>query len=184
MTLRIDPPQIDGERIRNGDYYAMGDAILSLQATLQQVTAAITQRQGRWRDATFVGGNFTGIGGGTWTVPAANRWKYLVLDQLLFLDLEVEGTTIAGVVNELRVALPAGFKAAGTVGSRAGVAVWNGTAGAAAAAGVAMAAAAGALGYLSIKRWDGTANANWPTYTDLMVGLTMAVEISPTNLGL
>lgn len=187
MSIKIDAPQIDIDRIGQGDFGATRDAFVSLQGVIQQLTVALTQpRIGRWRDVPYVAGNFVGAGGGSWTVDAADvrRYKYVVIDQLLIVDLAVDTTVIAGVVNELRVTLPGGLKAAGTIGSRQGVAMWSGSAGAAAAAGIAAVLANGGGSYFSVQRYDGSAAPNWPTYTDLAVGLVALIEVLPTNLGL
>lgn len=67
---------------------------------------------GTWVDLPYSAGNFTAVGGMTWTVPAANvsTYMYRLEGKQLTLAVHVLNTTLGGTAaQELRVALPPGL---------------------------------------------------------------------------
>lgn len=70
---------------------------------------------GYWIAVAFAAGNFTANGAMTWTVDAADQvtFKYALIGKTMFVNIYLDTTTVAGVVNTtLSIAIPGGFVSA------------------------------------------------------------------------
>jgi hypothetical protein len=71
---------------------------------------------GAWTAIPFNAANFTSDSG-TWVVAAGNQTMlaYMVVGKLLLLSFALTGTTVTGAPVFLRIKLPTGFTASGTI---------------------------------------------------------------------
>ncbi len=178
----VTVPSLDLDRIAQGDPLATRDAIQALASTLNLVAQASAQRIGRWLDVPYDAANFFTNNTGSWTVLAANqiRYKYIVLDQLMILDVALINTTINnGTTTELKIAVPGGYLAAGTQGTRS-AAIWNDNS---PQAHVGAVFAQGGGRYVSIERWDALAAAGFVNGSTLFCGFVLAFEIASPSFG-
>lgn len=62
-------------------------------------------------DVAYAGGNFTATGGGTWTVDAGDQavFRYRLDGDVITVEFTLETTSIAGVVTDIRMPIPAGL---------------------------------------------------------------------------
>lgn len=72
-----------------------------------------TTPQGNWITVTFAGGNFTALGGGSWTVGSGDQvtFKYMLIGKTIWVAVTLDTSTVAGTVTSLQVAVPGGFSA-------------------------------------------------------------------------
>lgn len=68
-------------------------------------------QMGEWQSQAYNAADFVAVGGGTWTVDAADvkANKYTVIGKTLFWNLKLSSTTIAGTANSLTITVPGGF---------------------------------------------------------------------------
>ena len=178
--MDFTPP--DTARIAlGGDLGALAtrDAFDALIPVITALVAKANAASLHWTDVAYASGNFTTNGGGsTWTVQNGDqiRYRFVRLGAVLILDVLVQTSTTAGGPTELRVALPSGLLADGSVGSY-GTALWK-TSSTQEVAGVL---AVVGNGYVSVQRYDPTGGA-FPNVTDdLAVGFVAIVGILPVS---
>ncbi len=76
---------------------------------------------GYWQDVAFSAGDYTGTGGGTWTVGAGAvvKSRYTLVGKTMMWSMYISwfaaASTVAGVVTALNVAIPGGFTSPGNV---------------------------------------------------------------------
>lgn len=80
----------------------------------------------KYRDIPYAAGNFTGSGTITWTVGSGDqvRLRFAIINEVAFIHVQIELTSVSGAGTELRIALPFSTTATQTVPVRA---VDNGT---------------------------------------------------------
>lgn len=154
-------PSPDLESILKGDFQAIYDAFVNTISNLNQLSTLIAGRVGTWIDEPYDAAAYTTNSTGLWTVQQADQvdFSYLRIDDILFVNLSLVGTTIGnGTTTELRVRPPGGYLLNGSHAVRGAAPVWNN--GAAAAAGALFVQGGGT--FISVQRCDGTLGAGFP----------------------
>lgn len=103
----------DYDQINNGNSNALVDAVRLIWNTLQNEISDRKRQRIGWNDVAYAAGNFT-ASAGTWTVGSGDQvaYKYAVENDFLIIVYNLTTTTTsAGMGAELRIQLPAGYKA-------------------------------------------------------------------------
>ncbi|ANS04443.1 hypothetical protein [uncultured Mediterranean phage] len=173
----IGAPEFDGIRRETGQ--KTEDALrllwVGLNDTRTQHSRLLEQVE-QWKPVPYLAGNFT-ANSGTWTVEAADHtlYQYTLTGKVLVVQFTLVNTTSSsGMGSQLRIALPAGLKAASA--SYTGTLF---TAGDISEAGkiLTLDSGTGGANLLSLQR---AAGSNWPSSVtnDLDIRGMIALEVS------
>lgn len=115
---RIPSPEIDIDRIEEGDTLAIAEGFRTLRAAFDQLATAASVRVGRWRDAQLTTDNFRTDLPWVWTVATGNiiSATFLVVDDLMMFRVYVAGTSLNHTAFVLEIDLPRGYQLSADAG--------------------------------------------------------------------